>query len=342
MPGLTQARTPAARTMGAVTLLLLSLLLLSIAEIALGELNLSFLTVLRALSGRADRIDTYIVTQVRLPRVVTAVAVGCALGWAGSVTQTLGRNPLATPDFLGVTAGASAAAVAAIVLGPPELSGAIISVAALLGGLLASALVLSLTPGAQIGQRPEQVLVLGLAISGLLLALTSWFLVLGEVTDAQRATGWLTGSLSSASWSLTGPLLLVLAITAPLLPLVSRSLRVLRLGPMVASGLGVRVNLASGLLLALAVLWSSIAAAAAGPISFVAFAAPLCARAILGHSQLGLVAAGLVGAVFLLSADLIARVILPKELPVGIITAATGGLLLLYLALRTKNLEARA
>ncbi|MGL5830335.1 MAG: iron chelate uptake ABC transporter family permease subunit, partial [Angustibacter sp.] len=181
-------------------------------------------------------------------------------------------------------------------------------------------------------------LIMGLSISTFFIAVTSWLLVLGNIADAQRATSWLTGSLSAARWSLTLPLLLLLLVSCPALPVVSRHLAVIRLGPQVAQCLGVNVARWTVLLLVLAIAWVSLSTAAAGPISFIAFAAPLFARRITGPGPASLWQNGLLGGALLLAADLLSRVALNGTVPVGVITGALGGALLLVLVLRN-NLE---
>lgn len=300
------------------------------AAVAVGDYTVALPDVLRALAGDGDRGALLVVREFRLPRVLTGLLVGAALGLAGAVTSAVARNPLATPDVLGVTAGASAAAVAVLLLGWRVP----LSLAALLGGLLTATLVAVLSwRGGLSG--PRMVLV-GIACTALGSALTSFLLVRAELADAQRAVVWLTGSLSGRGWEHVQPVGLALLLLVPLTLLLGRQLALLQLGDDLARVLGTRVTLARTALLAAAVALASVATASAGPVSFVALLAPQVALRLARSAGPPLVGSAATGALLVVAADLVGRTLpLDTDLPVGAVTALLGAPLLLVMLRRS-------
>ncbi|WP_345711817.1 iron chelate uptake ABC transporter family permease subunit, partial [Kineococcus glutinatus] len=305
---------------------------LFVLEVRLGDLTLSTQAVLDVLRGGGQRLDRFVVLQLRLPRALAAAAVGAAFGLAGALAQSVCRNPLASPDVLGVTAGASAAAVAALVLGGGTLAGLGLPVAALLGGLLAAvAIYLLAWRGGVAGLR---LVLVGLGVAAALSAVTGWLLLRAELPDLASATRWITGSLNGVDAArvplLAGALAVVLAGCAA----GRRTLEVLRLDPATVRALGVRPQLAQGVLLLAAVVLASLATAVAGPVGFVAFVAPQLALRVCRSVGEPLLASALAGAALLLGSDLLGRVLLPVELPVGVVTSVLGAPCLLLLLVR--------
>jgi iron complex transport system permease protein len=313
---------------------------LLLAGLAVGTRAIALPDLLAALVGEADRATTLTVQRLRLPRSVVAVLVGAALGVAGAITQSLLRNPLASPDVLGVTSGASAGAVLVLLTAggatvgyggaAAGLSAVGVPLGAVAGALLCAALVLSL------GSRSaSQVVLVGILLNAVFLGLVQWFLTLGDVDQAVRATVWLTGSLQGRGWEHVWAVSLALALLLPVLLLARRGLDALQLGDETASVLGVRVRRTRLLLLLLAFALAGTAVAAAGPVPFVALLAPVIARRLSRGAGVPLLTAGLVGAALLLAADLLARVAVPgHELPAGAITALVGAPCLLVLLVR--------
>ena len=318
-----------------VVLAVVVLLLLAL-NVGRGDFPISVPDVLRALLGGGTPADRFIVLQLRLPRSLTGVLVGLAFGIAGAILQSLARNPLASPDLLGITYGAAAAAVASVVLGAGAVGGLLgalgTPLAALLGGLLSAAVVYALAW--RQGFSGFRLVLIGVAMAAVLSSLTSYLLVVGDLNEAARAAVWLVGSLNGRDWEHVVPVGLVVAVAAVLCLLGSASLRALRLGEDSARSLGVRLQTAQSAQLALAVALASVAVAAAGPVPFVALIAPQIAMRLVRSAGPPLLAGGLVGAALVLGADVVSRSLLAAELPVGVVTAAVGAPYLIYLLAR--------
>lgn len=276
---------------------------------------------------------SFTVGELRLPRSVLAVLAGLAFGIAGVTFQTLLRNPLASPDIIGISHGAGAAAVVGIIV--LSLDGPLVSLLALGGALLTAAVIYLLSnKGGFAGTR---LILIGIGVAAMLQSVISYLLSRAASWDIQTAMQWLTGSLGNASWERVLPLAVAAAITVPLMLLQSRSLSAMQLGDDSASGLGVRVNLARVLLIVGAVTLLAFATAAAGPIAFVAFmAGPIAARLTGPDSNL-LIPAGLVGALLVLGGDLIGQFALGARYPVGVVTGVLGAPYLIYLLIRTNR-----
>ncbi|GAB2938612.1 iron chelate uptake ABC transporter family permease subunit [Rhodococcus aerolatus] len=324
------------RAAAVVVVLVAALAVASLVEVALGDYPLGPGEVLGVLAGGGSRAARVVVLELRLPRALTGLLVGAALGLAGAITQSVTRNALASPDVLGVTAGASAAAVGVIVLGGGTattlLGAAGLPLAALLGGL-GTALLLHLLAWRD-GLDGVRLVLVGIGLGAVLVAVTSYLLVRADITQAAQATVWLTGSLNARGWEHVVPVALAVVPVGLLVLVHARTLAALRLGEDTARSLGVPLQRAqTGLLLA-AVVLASVATAAAGPVTFVALVAPQVALRLVRSAGPPLLAAALVGALLVVAGDLVARVVLPVELPVGIVTAAVGGPVLLRLLVR--------
>jgi iron complex transport system permease protein len=316
-------------------------LALLVTSVAVGAAGLSPLTVVRALTGGGDPADHFVVVTLRLPRALTGALVGLALGVAGALTQTFTRNPLATPDILGVTSGASVGAVAAIVLGGGGFSvgvtllGGTIPAAATAGALAASALVYGL--GLRGGTQSFRLVLVGIGVGATLDAVTSYLLVRAQITQATAASQWLVGSLSGTSWTSLWPLLATTAAAVPLALAASAALALGQLGDDVATGVGLAVQRHRLLVIVLAVVLTAGAVAAAGPVEFVAFVVPQIALRLCRTARPPLALSGLLGAALVLVADLAARTLLPWEVPVGILTTVVGAPCLIWLLIRHRK-----
>lgn len=310
-------------------------------SLALGDYQLDLGTVFQVLfTGGGSRTERLVVLEWRLPRSLAGVAVGAALGLSGALTQNATRNALASPDILGITSGASAAAVTVLVLGTGGgvagwLAGAGIPVAAALGGLLTAVAIWALAFRREVDSF--RLVLFGVIINALLLAYVNFLLIRAALRDAATAQFWLTGSLGSSVWGRVIPLLVVVACFLPLLAWVSFRLNASSLGTDVEKALGQHPQLTQMSLWLVAVLLASVAVATAGPIGFVAFVAPQLALRLCGLSRPPLIAAALTGAALVVSADLATQHLLPKELPVGLLTSAIGGVFLMYLLVRTNQ-----
>lgn len=273
----------------------------------------------------------FTVGRLRLPRGVLALLVGLCFGLGGVAFQTMLRNPLASPDIIGISMGAStAAAFAIVVLG---LGASQVSAFAIVAGLAIALLIYLLShKGGVAGTR---LILIGIGVAAMLTSITDYILDGAAQWDLQEALRWLTGSLNSASWAQTIPVLVALVVLGPVLLSRSRDLATTQLGDDAAAALGVRLGLTRFVVIVAAVGLVSFATAATGPIAFVAFlAGPIAAR-LIGHGGSLLVPAALVGALLVLVADLVAQQLLPVRYPVGVVTGILGAPYLLYLIVRT-------
>lgn len=287
--------------------------------------------VLRVVLGEQVPGASFTVGRLRLPRAVLAVLAGLAFGLAGVTFQTMLRNPLASPDIIGISSGASAAAALAITT--LSLSATQVSVFAIVAALGVALLVYGLAfKGGVAGTR---LILMGIGIAAMLDSVTAYVLSRAAEWDLQEAMRWLTGSLNGASWSEVLPTLGALAVLAPVLLWQSRNLSAMQLGDDTAAALGVRVERTRLLLIVAAVGLIAFATAATGPIAFVAFlAGPIAAR-ITGPGSSLLLPSALVGALLVLVADLCGQYAFGTRYPVGVVTGVLGAPYLVYLIIRT-------
>jgi ABC-type enterobactin transport system permease subunit len=316
------------------------LVLLSAVSLGRGDFPIGVPDVLRTLVGLGEGAQPFIVLELRAPRVAVGLLVGLALGVAGALFQTFARNPLASPDTLGITMGASVGAVGAIVLSSGgafggALAGVGIPLAALLGALLTGVLLFALTWRA--GIDGYRLVLVGIALWSIGTALVDWLLTNAEIYDAASAYVWITGSLNARTWNHAVPLAVALAVLLPLALAASRILGVLQFGDDTARGLGVRLQGAQAVVVVIAVGCVAFAVSAAGPITFVALVVPQIAVRLAGGSRPPLLASGLLGAVLVVGADLVTRTVLPESVPVGILTAVLGAPYLLWLLIRGRR-----
>lgn len=293
-----------------------------------GDYPMSPADVVRTVLGGGSPADEFIVRELRLPRVVTALLVGAALALAGAVFQSLVRNPLGSPDLLGFTQGASAGALLVVVTGGGS---AALAGGAVLGGVVTGVLIYALAWRG--GVHGHRLVLVGIGATAVLTGVNGYLLTRGRLMEAARAMLWLTGSLDGRGWEDALPLLAAMAVLVPVVLLgCARPLAVTEMGDDLARGLGVRVQGLRFVLMAAAVLLSSLAAAAAGPVSFVALTAPHLARRMTGAPGPNLLASACMGAALLAGADLAAqRLFGEHQLPVGVVTGVLGGGYLVWL-----------
>jgi iron complex transport system permease protein len=269
----------------------------------------------------------FIVRDLRLPTASTALLVGLALGVAGIVFQTLLANPLASPDFVGVSSGASLFAVSSIILFHVGSAG--ISLAALAGALISAGLIYVLAW--RDGISGYRFILIGIGVSEFMLSIVGWIIAKADLYEAREAMTWLVGSVGMAGSGQLRALLAAVVILVPAALLLERPLRSLELGDDAAHALGTRVEACRLGLIAVSIVLIAFATAAAGPIMFVALIAGPIARRLLGPAPGGLIAAALVGAIIVLASDLVAVHVLPVALPTGVVTGAIGAPYLIWL-----------
>jgi iron complex transport system permease protein len=289
--------------------------------------------VLRVVLGEEVPGATFTVGRLRLPRGVLAVVAGLSFGLAGVTFQTMLRNPLASPDVIGISSGASAAAVFGIVI--LSLSGTAVSTLAVAAALGVALVIYSLAfKGGVAGTR---LILIGIGVGAMLNSVVSYVLSKAGQWDYQEALRWLTGSLNGTTWTAVVPALVALLVLAPVLLGQAKDLSALQLGDDTAAALGVRVERTRVIAIIAAVGLVAFATAACGPIAFVSFlAGPIAAR-IVGPNGSLLVPAALVGGLLVLVADLVGQFALGTRYPVGVVTGVLGAPYLIYLIIRTNR-----
>ena len=289
--------------------------------------------VVRVLLGEDIAGASFTVGQLRLPRALLSVLAGLSFGLGGVAFQIMLRNPLASPDIIGISSGASAAAVFAIVV--LSLKGPIVSVFAVIAGLGVALSVYALS--SRNGVAGTRLILVGIGVSAMLESFIAYILSTAPAWSLQEAMRWLTGSVNGAQLSQVLPLLLGLLVFGALLLSRARDLEALRLGDDTASALGVRVGVTRVVVIVAAVGMIASATAVTGPIAFVAFlSGPIAARVVRNNGSL-LVPAALVGATLVLAGDYIGQFLLPSRYPVGVVTGALGAPYLIYLIVRVNR-----
>jgi iron complex transport system permease protein len=323
------------RTLVVSVAMMLAIAVTMAVSVSVGDFPIPLGEVVPAVLGLGGTDSDFIIRELRLPRALTGALVGAAFGVSGAIFQSLARNGLASPDIIGITAGASAAAVALIVW--TTVGSTMIAVGSLGGALLTAVLVYLLAY--RKGVVGYRLVLVGIGISAMLSALTEYLLTRAQIFEAQKATVWLTGSLNGRGWDQVRPVGLAFVILLPLAVALGRALRLLELGDDTARGLGVRVEPCRAALILTAVGLAAVATASAGPIVFVALVSPHIARRVVRSPGATLVPAALTGALLVLLSDLVARrAFAPSELPVGVVTGVVGAPYLLWLLARANRL----
>ncbi|GAA3019473.1 FecCD family ABC transporter permease [Microbacterium dextranolyticum] len=314
------------RVRSAITGILLIALIaaVGVVSLGLGTYPLDPPAVVRVLLGGGEPLDRTVVFDWRMARTLAAILLGGLLAVSGALFQSVTRNPLASPDILGLSHGAFTGMLLSIVLF--SASWPLMTVGAVAGGLLTALLIWSLAYRG--GLQGFRLIVIGIGISAILASANTWMLLKVELETAMFASAWGAGTLNGVT---APPLIGALVCATPLillLILVAPRLRQLDLGDDVATATGARPNTVRALALLAGVGLVSIATAVIGPVAFVALAAPQIARRVAGTPSLSLTLSGLVGAFVLLASDVVAQHVLPVALPVGVVTVSVGGLYL--------------
>ncbi|TGD89788.1 iron-enterobactin ABC transporter permease [Mycolicibacterium sp. CH28] len=311
-----------------VTGLLVAAAVIAVLAAGIGKYSVSPGDVLRVLLGANTTFDRVVVLQWRMPRTVMALLVGAALGVSGAIFQALTRNSLGSPDIIGINSGAYTGALVVLA----GLGGGYYAVAAgaLTGGLVTAAVVYGLSH--RNGVAGYRLIVVGIAVSAVVNSVNQWIVIKLDYHTAVTASVWQQGTLNGLSWTQVVPMTACLAVTAAALVAMGPQLPVLQLGDDAAGALGVRPERARLGYLVIGVMAVALACAAAGPISFVALAAPQIARRLTASAGVGLGPSAATGALLLLVSDIAAQQLFRgSELPVGAVTAALGGAYLVYL-----------
>ena len=311
----------------ATTVLIAMTIILSSLILILGNTIYPLETILRVISGEDIEGATFAIRTLKLPRMLAGVLIGMAFGIAGNTFQTVLRNPLASPDIIGVTAGSSAAAVYGIlVLG---IGAQAISFGALLSGLTVTMLIYFLSARGRFSGG--KLILIGIGVQAMLSSVISYLLLRASQYDVASAMRWLSGSLNGIRLSSISLLPGVVIVFGLIIILLGRALKILELGEESAVSLGLRTNHVRVMLIVSAVVLIAFGTSVTGPIAFVSFLSGPIASKVAGRGAPGEIPSALVGAVLVLSADLIGQFALPVRLPVGVITGIIGAPYLLYL-----------
>jgi iron complex transport system permease protein len=316
------------RAIGTVSGLLAGAFVIGLVAIGFGKYTVAPGDVLGVLLGTNTSFDRVVVLEWRMPRMLLALLIGAALGVSGAIFQALTRNPLGSPDIIGVNSGAYTGALIVIA----GLGGGYYGVAAgaLVGGLTTAVMVYTLSY--RNGLAGHRLIVVGIALSAILNSVNQWIIIKLDYHTAVTASIWQQGTLNGLSWTQVVPMTACLVVAAVLLVAMGSRLPVLQMGDDAAGALGVRPERARLGYLVVGVGLVAVACAAAGPISFVALAAPQLARRLTAGPGVSLIPSAAMGAVLLMVSDVIAQQLFRgSELPVGAVTVSLGGAYLVHL-----------
>ena len=300
---------------------------LGLVALALGDFPLTVTEVVGVLAGQVQGLPAIVVTEWRLPRAVAAIVFGAALAVAGAIFQSVTRNPLASPDIIGLANGSFTGMLVALLL----LGGSwpLLTAGSLIGGLLAAVAIYLLAY--RTGLQGFRFIVVGIGVSAMLASVNTWMLLRVELETALFASAWGAGTLNSVTTSTLLPAGALIVLLLALLSLVTPAIRQLDLGDDAAAATGVAVNRARLVAITIAVGLVSAVTAVAGPIAFVALAAPQITRRLTRSAGIPFAATAAVGGVLLLGSDLIAQHVIPLTVPVGVVTVVLGGGYLVWL-----------
>ncbi|MEW1724182.1 iron chelate uptake ABC transporter family permease subunit [Streptomyces sp. NPDC093109] len=302
----------------------------AVATLSLGRLGISLADLPGALTGGATGKNAFVLERLRGPRLVVGIGTGAAFGLSGALFQSVTRNPLGSPDVIGLGAGAGAGAAIVALLFPGTIP---VSLGALAGAALAMALVYVSTGSGF--RNPGRLVVAGIGVAAIATAVIQYVVYAVERDKAAVLTAYVNGSLAARSWDHATTIWLVLLVTAPLTALIARRLSIGEMGDEIAAGLGAEPRTTKSLAVLLSIVLSAGAVSVAGPIAFIALTAPQIAKRLTRSSGPHLTLSALVGALLLVVADLCAQQLpLFENLPVGIYTMAIGGAYLGYLLMR--------
>nr|WP_303772104.1 iron chelate uptake ABC transporter family permease subunit [Actinomyces oris] len=326
------------RRAAVVTVLALAAALAVVAvSVLFGAYNISGADALHTLlTGSGSRMDRFFVLNQRLPRAVAAALVGAMLALvgamlalSGAVFQSLSRNPLGSPDIVGFTTGASSGGLFMLLLAA-SASDLQVSVGAVLGGFATAAVVALVSRRGGVGG--DNLILTGVAISEMLSAANSYLISQASLPSAETAKAWQYGSFNAISWEQVKPLALTAAVLLIQVVWLVRPASLLEMGDDAATSLGLRVGRVRGAMLGYGVVLAAICVATAGPIGFIALAAPQLARRLSRSAGITMIASAAMGALLLGGADFLAqRLLSPFQIPVGLVSAAVGGIYLVWL-----------
>ncbi|GHH97610.1 FecCD family ABC transporter permease [Neobacillus kokaensis] len=324
------------------TILLMMSFLVFVLSAGIGDMKINPITVLQVLFGSGPEMETLIIQSFRLPRIIIALMVGISLAVAGGILQGMIRNPLASPDVLGITGGAAVAVVSFLTIFSDKNNALTVSitwlpVAAFLGAGIVAFLVYFLAW--KNGVSPIRLVLIGIGISTLMQALTTLMMIMGPIYQASQANIWITGTVYGSNWKNVAAMLPWTVIFLIFAFASSRTINIQELGDEVATSVGGRVQKQRFILLMISTALIGSSTAFAGGIGFVGLMAPHIARRLVGSAFGALLpVSALIGGILVMAADLIGRTMfLPLEVPAGVFTAGIGAPYFIYLLFKTRN-----
>ncbi len=319
------------RTLAVSVVVVALALVVALVTLASGEFQLSLGEVVGALFGQATAKVHMVVVEWRVPRTSLALIMGAALGMSGALFQSLTRNPLGSPDVIGFDSGAYTGALIVIIALHGNFAGA--AVGALAGGLVSALIVYALAWRG--GVQGFRLIIVGIGVSAMLTSVNTYLMLRADLQVAMAAAVWGAGTLNGMTLERLWQVALVLAVLVPLALLLARPMRQIEMGDDAARALGVNVERTRLAMTLVGVALTATVTAAAGPIAFVALAAPQIARRVVGAAGVALLPSAAMGALLLAGADYLAqRAFAPTQLPVGIVTVCVGGLYFAWLLVR--------
>jgi len=310
-------------------LLLLAIILCGLM-MTVGNTYYSPRTVIQVLAGKDVQGAAFTILTLRLPRMIAGITTGFSFGLAGSVFQTMLRNPLANPNIIGITSASSAGAVFCILI--LHAGGSIVFGGSILAATVTAIMIYLLSKLKK--YSTGRLILVGIGFQALMNSAVSYFLLIGSEKDLAGALRWMSGSLNGVQMTSIYLLLVAMLICVPLILFYAKSLKILELGEESATTMGVNTNKARGILLVSSVVLVAVATATTGPIAFVSFLSGPIAKRITGHGNSSPVIAGLFGVVLVLAADMIGQQAFAIRFPVGVITGLLGAPYLIYLLIR--------
>lgn len=315
------------RFVSVVTLLLIITISFCAMMLLYGNTNYPLHVVIRVIGGEEIKGATFAISTLRLPRMLCGLLAGLAFGIAGSTFQTMLRNPLASPDIIGVTSGSSAAAVFCILF--LSMSGSSVSIVAVISGIVVSTIIYMFSKGS--GFSGGRLILIGIGIQAMINAFISYLLLKASQYDVGGALRWLSGSLNGMAMKDVPRLFIVIVIFGAVILILTKHLQILELGDELATTLGVKINTIRLVLILCCVVLIAFATSVTGPISFVAFLSGPIASKLVGSGTSKVIPSGLVGATLVLGADVIGQFAFSTRFPVGVVTGVLGGTYMLFL-----------
>lgn len=308
-------------------ILIALIVVMAVFSLVYGDKVYSLDTVFKVIVGEKIQGASFSVGRLRLPRMLIGIMAGASFGIAGNTFQTMLRNPLASPDIIGISSGCSVSAVFCILV--LHISGGIVSIISVVFGLLISLIIYMLSRGT--GFSGGRLILIGIGVQAITNAMVSYMILKSTQYNVPSALRWLSGSLNGMSMKDVPIILSVLVIFGGISIVLTKYIQILELGDELATTLGININILRVVLIVCSVVLIAFATAITGPIAFVSLLAGPIAIKLTGSSSANAFSAALVGAILVLAGDIIAQFAFTTRFPVGVITGMIGAPYMLIL-----------